>query len=107
MSNSTHPLHALWLDPFRALRPQDQSALTDLGMDVHVVRTLDDLQVFGEGTILLEIHSGISVHEKTHHVSDFNSSCNTLHLQLHACHVCSHRVSAKARKQLRHECGYT
>ena len=43
MSNSTHPLHALWLDPFRALRPQDQSALTDLGMDVHVVRTLDEL----------------------------------------------------------------
>jgi len=43
MSHSTHPLHALWLDPFRALRPQDQSALTDLGMDVHVVRTLDEL----------------------------------------------------------------
>jgi two-component system response regulator FlrC len=43
MSNPTHPLHALWLDPFRALRPQDQSALTDLGMDVHVVRTLDEL----------------------------------------------------------------
>jgi len=43
MSNSTHPLHALWLDPFRALRPQDQSALTDLGMDVHVIRTLDEL----------------------------------------------------------------
>ncbi len=43
MSTSTHPLHALWLDPFRALRPQDQSALTDLGMDVHVVRTLDEL----------------------------------------------------------------
>ena len=43
MSNTTHPLHALWLDPFRALRPQDQSALTDLGMDVQVVRTLDEL----------------------------------------------------------------
>lgn len=43
MSNTTHPLYALWLDPFRALRPQDQSALTDLGMDVHVVRTLDEL----------------------------------------------------------------
>lgn len=43
MSNPTHPLHALWLDPFRALRPQDQSALTDLGMDVHVIRTLDEL----------------------------------------------------------------
>ena len=43
MSNPTHPLHALWLDPFRALRPQDQSALIDLGMDVHVIRTLDEL----------------------------------------------------------------
>jgi len=43
MSHPTHPLQALWLDPFRALRPQDQSALTDLGMAVHVVRTLDEL----------------------------------------------------------------
>jgi two-component system response regulator FlrC len=43
MSHPTQPLYALWLDPFRALRPQDQSALTDLGMDVHVVRTLDEL----------------------------------------------------------------
>ena len=43
MSHTTHLLHALWLDPFRALRPQDQSALTDLGMDVQVVRTLDEL----------------------------------------------------------------
>ncbi|NBX05049.1 MAG: hypothetical protein EBR18_02910, partial [Betaproteobacteria bacterium] len=44
MSHPTHPLQALWLDPFRALRPQDQSALTDLGMAVHIVRTLDELQ---------------------------------------------------------------
>jgi len=43
MTHTTHLLHALWLDPFRALRPQDQSALTDLGMDVQVVRTLDEL----------------------------------------------------------------
>ena len=44
MSHPTHPLQALWLDPFRALRPQDQLALTDLGMAVHIVRTLDELQ---------------------------------------------------------------
>ena len=45
MPNLNQPLQALWLDPFRALRPQDQAALIDLGMSVHVVRTLDDLNV--------------------------------------------------------------
>lgn len=78
MSNSTHPLHALWLDPFRALRPQDQSALTDLGMDVHVVRTLDELGApIRAGAIDLVVVGLGQDCELLHAVKDLIDACPT------------------------------
>lgn len=78
MSNSTHPLHALWLDPFRALRPQDQSALTDLGMDVHVVRTLDELGApIRAGAVDLVVVGLGQDCELLHAVKDLIDACPT------------------------------
>ena len=78
MSNSTHPLQALWLDPFRALRPQDQSALTDLGMDVHVVRTLDELGApIRAGAIDLVVVGLGQDCELLHAVKDLIDACPT------------------------------
>ena len=78
MSHPTHPLHALWLDPFRALRPQDQSALTDLGMDVQVVRTLDELGTpIRAGAVDLVVVGLGQDCELLHAVKDLIDSCPT------------------------------